>query len=142
MSSGRKQVKAAPGVGWYRRRTIDLDEVAVLRAVQGDHLKLTKTERDTAIDHLDSKGHSAAEVARRIGCNERTVLRRREVRMAAGGPAPAITRQLRHSDETWQRMAELITDGVPPMEISMRLGVGLSTVYFHRNRRVSGQVAA
>ncbi len=135
------QTKAAPGIGWYRSR--DFDEVAVLRATWGDRLKLTKAERDAAIDELDRRGLSAAEIAHRIGCSQRTVCRRRVARMTAGGPAPTISFRLSHGDRVWERIAELDAAGLSGPQIAQRAGVSVSTVYYHRAKRAqSGRVAA
>lgn len=137
----RPQVPAAHGVGWYRTR--DVDEVAILRALDGDHLKLTKAERDAAIDLLDQKGLSAADIARRIGCAERTVTRRRTRRQAAGGPPAAISRFVQHTPEMWAQIANLDAAGYGATRIAVRLGIGRQTVYNHRRRRVeAGRVAA
>lgn len=131
-------VRAARRGGWYKGA--DVDEVAVLRAVRGDHLRLTTAEREAAIDELDRAGLSAAEVADRIGCSERTVMRRRVQRIADGGPEPAIYRRL-YRGHLWGRIAELNAAGVPVARIAAQLGVARSTVYNHRRRNVQ-QVAA
>lgn len=56
------------------------DEVAVLRVISGERLPLTTADRNAAIDELDRRGLSAAQIARQIGCNQRTVVRRRTAR--------------------------------------------------------------
>ncbi|MGI5245063.1 hypothetical protein [Dactylosporangium sp. CA-139066] len=136
--SRRRQVRAAQGVGWYRTR--DLDEVAVLRATWGDHLKLTTAERDAAIAQLDQQGLAGAEIARRVGCSQRTVARRRAARMAAGGPAPAIVAE---TAQTAQLIAVLDTTGLSGPQVAALAGVSVSTVYYHRARRAeAGRAAA
>lgn len=58
-----------------------LDEVAVDQAVAGCRRgPLTIAERRAVIDRLDVLGHSAAVIAERAGCTERTVVRRRKQR--------------------------------------------------------------
>lgn len=54
------------------------DEVAVLRALRGEHVdRLNFAERPVAIALLTRRGHSAPEIARRIGVSARTVERHR-----------------------------------------------------------------
>jgi hypothetical protein len=59
------------------------DEVAVLRVLTGERMPLTTADRNAAIDELDRRGLSAAQIARQIGCAQRTVVRRRHARNTA-----------------------------------------------------------
>jgi hypothetical protein len=43
-----------------------VDEVAIRRAMAGERVHLTRTEQLVAIDRLAEKGHTAAEIARRL----------------------------------------------------------------------------
>ncbi len=56
------------------------DTVAVLRVIGGERLPLTTADRNAAIDELDRQGFSSAEIARQVGCHQRTVTRRRTQR--------------------------------------------------------------
>jgi hypothetical protein len=57
----------------------DLDEVAVLRAVQGDRsIDLTIAERRLVIRHLHAQGLDDQQIERRTGISSRTVLRIRQ----------------------------------------------------------------
>lgn len=55
--------------------SLDVDEIAVDRAVTGDlnGTVLTLAERRQAVRQLTETGESAAQIAARIGCSERTV---------------------------------------------------------------------
>lgn len=77
----RSGVRAAvtAGRGAYKGRW-EPDDVVVLRVVNGERLQLSVADRQAAIDLLDQQGLSAAEIARRLGCNQRTVTRRRTAR--------------------------------------------------------------
>ncbi|MFD4572060.1 helix-turn-helix domain-containing protein [Streptomyces sp. NPDC058417] len=62
-----------------RKRTrlpVEPDQAAIERAVSGDHpVHLTPRERHAAIRRLLRQGLSAAQIAERVGCTERTVYR-------------------------------------------------------------------
>jgi lambda repressor-like predicted transcriptional regulator len=61
----------------------DIDEIAVERAMGGDHVRLTRVERDEAVRRLTSKGYSVRQIAERLGTTTRTVMRRRAADRAA-----------------------------------------------------------
>lgn len=65
-----------------RPTTVVVDEVAVQRALAGDHVSLKPTERAAAIDHLDKQDLSARQIATRLGTTSRTVQRRRATRVS------------------------------------------------------------
>jgi len=62
---------------------LDIDEIAVERAMGGDHVPLTRAERDEAVRRLTSKGYSVRQIAERLGTTTRTVMRRRAANRAA-----------------------------------------------------------
>jgi lambda repressor-like predicted transcriptional regulator len=62
---------------------LDIDEIAVERAMGGDHVPLTRAERDEAVRRLTSKGYSVRQIAERLGTTTRTVMRRRAAGRAA-----------------------------------------------------------
>lgn len=67
-----------------------IDWVAVERAAAGDRpAVLARTELWAAIDQLDQGGRSAADIAGILGCNYRTVQRRRAHRTIYPIPVPA-----------------------------------------------------
>jgi hypothetical protein len=54
----------------------DVDEIAVERACRGDRtIPLTRAEMAAAFTWLDSHGYSAAQIAERLGVQQRTVER-------------------------------------------------------------------
>lgn len=53
------------------------DEVAVYRAIRGERLPLTISERRLAVQQLTSAQLSAAEIAHRLGLSTRSVVRHR-----------------------------------------------------------------
>jgi DNA-binding CsgD family transcriptional regulator len=57
--------------------TDDIDEMAVERLVIGQPVNATPAERRQAVAYLTRRKLSAAEIARRIGCTQRTVVRHR-----------------------------------------------------------------
>ena len=59
---------------WHNHQ--DVDEAAVYRAVRGERMPLGAAERRLAVAALDGQ-LSAAEIAARIGCSARTVVRHR-----------------------------------------------------------------
>ena len=61
----------------------DIDEIAVERAMDGDHVRLTVAERDEAVRRLTSKGYSVRQIAEYLGTTTRTVMRRRAADRAA-----------------------------------------------------------
>jgi hypothetical protein len=61
----------------------DIDEIAVERAMEGDHVPLTPAERDETVRRLTSKGYSVRRIAERLGTTTRTVMRRRAADRAA-----------------------------------------------------------
>jgi lambda repressor-like predicted transcriptional regulator len=61
----------------------DIDEIAVERAMDGDHVPLTRAERDEAVRRLTNKGYSVRQIAERLGTTTRTVMRRRAADRAA-----------------------------------------------------------
>lgn len=60
-----------------------LDEIAVERAMNGDHTHLTRRERDEAITRLTTRGMSARRIAELLETSSRTVVRRRSAQRAA-----------------------------------------------------------
>jgi hypothetical protein len=54
-----------------------VDDIAVERAIRGDHVRLTAAEKAEAVATLTRWGLSAAQIAQRIGTTERTVTRKR-----------------------------------------------------------------
>jgi DNA-directed RNA polymerase specialized sigma24 family protein len=56
------------------------DEVAVLRAMYGDPVRLRPSERAEATRRLTAAGLSAAQIAERLGCTKRSVVRQRNAR--------------------------------------------------------------
>lgn len=61
-----------------------IDEVAVLRALDGEALELNDLERIDVIRHLNAAGNGDPSIAAYLGCTARTVLR---LRQRAGIPA-------------------------------------------------------
>jgi hypothetical protein len=61
----------------------DIDEIAVERAMDGDHVPLTPAERDEAVRRLTNSGYSVRQIAERLGTTTRTVMRRRAADRAA-----------------------------------------------------------
>lgn len=57
--------------------TVDVDEVAVYRAMHGDPVRLTKPERREAVRQLTHAGASARVIADRLRVSDRTVKRDR-----------------------------------------------------------------
>lgn len=66
---------ACPNVSTITARAVD--EVAVERAMLGDPVKLTKTERAEAVRRLTAAGVGAAQIGARLGTTHRTVQRDR-----------------------------------------------------------------
>ena len=59
-------------------RRITLDRIAVERAITGDQPPhLNSLERAAAIERLNARGLSAQQIANRVGCSRRTVIRHR-----------------------------------------------------------------
>lgn len=56
---------------------VDIDEVAVERAMRGDHVPLTQAERTEAWRRLEARGLSARVIGELLGESSRTVQRRR-----------------------------------------------------------------
>ncbi len=69
-----QQATTARGGRAYRAA---VDEVAITRATDGDHLPLTVEERDEVIRRLSAQGLSIRKIADRIHTSKRTVERRR-----------------------------------------------------------------
>jgi hypothetical protein len=65
-----------------------LDHVAIKRCLAEHLVPLTPAELHAAIDRLDECGMSAHEIARRLGCSDRTVTRRRAARRQTEGSQP------------------------------------------------------
>jgi FixJ family two-component response regulator len=63
-----------------RRTAVDVDRVAVERAVEGHPITLTQAERKLAARILDRRGMSSRQVATQIGTSRRTVVRYRTAR--------------------------------------------------------------
>ena len=62
-----------------KRGELDVDEVAVARAVAGEPPeRLTPAEREAAIAQLLLMGYGAAEIARRVNCHRTRVMRIRD----------------------------------------------------------------
>lgn len=55
-----------------------MDEIAVERAMNGDPVSLTTTERAEAIRRLAARGVSDSTIAKRLHCSDKTVLRVRQ----------------------------------------------------------------
>lgn len=70
--------------GAQRTSVTEPDEIAVERFTAGDHgLVLATVDRDAAIDYLDARGFSAAQIAARLGMCNKTIHRRRAARRGA-----------------------------------------------------------
>lgn len=80
MRCAKYRIRAVPGLV---RLHNDVDEVAVEQVVGGRQIPLGTAERNRVIDILDSRGLSIAQIARRVGCADRTVVRRRSARRSA-----------------------------------------------------------
>jgi plasmid maintenance system antidote protein VapI len=52
-----------------------VDEAAVMRAIEGEPTELTPRQRRDAVETLHARGLNDKEIAARIGCSDRTVLR-------------------------------------------------------------------
>jgi hypothetical protein len=71
---------AEPNHSELRRRpssSLDIDEIAVERAMNGDQVRLSGAERDEVIRRLTEKGYPVREIADRLRTTARTVSRRR-----------------------------------------------------------------
>jgi len=95
-------------------------------------------ERRGRVKIMTQQGMSAAEIARILHTTERTVQRDRS---ALGIADPSLARPPL-SDEIKARMADLIADECPPVEISRTLGVsrGVIRKYFPEWQGRSGGV--
>lgn len=69
--------KGRPNLGRAPRNGPAPDEVAVQRAMRGDPVALHPVERSAAVHRLTAAGHSAAEIAARLGTTKRSVTRHR-----------------------------------------------------------------
>jgi len=65
------------GGSWSTNASHDpiVDEVAVLRAVQGERVSLTLAERAEAIRRCLASGRSLRDTGRLLGCTDRTIQR-------------------------------------------------------------------
>lgn len=67
-----------PAAQPYAGESASLDEVAVHRAMRGDHrVKLTRPERLQAVRLLTERGYSSAEIADLLGKHQRAIVRDR-----------------------------------------------------------------
>lgn len=64
-----------------------VDQVAVTRCLAEQLVPLRPAELALAIDALDAEGLSSKQIARRLGCSDRTVTRRRARRRLEGSTA-------------------------------------------------------
>lgn len=62
--------------GWRGGDTF-VDEMAVVRAMDGDRVRCTPYETREAVRRLTERGHSSAWIANRLGVSSRTVVRHR-----------------------------------------------------------------
>jgi DNA-binding NarL/FixJ family response regulator len=115
--------------------------------------RLTPAAVHAAIAELDRQGLSAGEVARQLGCSQRTVHRARSKRRTAGDswawafPEPdevAVERAAAGEppeELTWveRRAAIARCDqwGLPVRVIAERVGCTRQTVYYARSRRAA-----
>lgn len=67
---------------------VDIDEIAVERAIAGGRVRLTRTERDHVIRVLAAAGHDDAEIARRLHMNHSAVGQYRKRHGIAPGVPP------------------------------------------------------
>jgi hypothetical protein len=65
------------GTAWLRQREEDVDEVAVMRACNGEVLPLNRRERAAAVAKLTSRGVSAKQIAGLLRISSRQVSRLR-----------------------------------------------------------------
>lgn len=70
--------RRARGLGGHSRiRRLEVDPIAVERAVLGERMRLTVPERHEVIQRLTASGLSANQIADRLGVAQRTVTRYR-----------------------------------------------------------------
>ena len=72
--------RTPPALTAGRSRRIDLDEIAVERALAGDHITyddLTAVEQQEVVRLLTARGSSIRDIAAQLGTTKRTVSRRR-----------------------------------------------------------------
>jgi hypothetical protein len=72
-TAARKAKRGHP-LGWDR-----LDEAKVVRALSGERLPLSKTERVESVRQLHAWGLDDLQIAQRLGCDPRQVLRDRQL---------------------------------------------------------------
>lgn len=73
--------------GGRPRRSDDVDEVAVDRAMYGDHaVRLNVAERRRAVATLTALGYTAHQIADRLALSQRTVVRHRAVVVRSSAP--------------------------------------------------------
>lgn len=65
------------GTAWLRRREEDVDEVAVMRACNGEPLRLNRREQAAAVAKLTSRGVSAKRIGELLRISSRQVSRLR-----------------------------------------------------------------
>lgn len=114
---------------------------------------MNATQRHAAIADLDRQGLSAAQIADRLGCTQRTVHRARAKRRADGedwtwtGPQPdemAVERAASGDQPpnlNWMERHAAIAlcdeRGVPARIAAARLGCTRQTVYYARSKRTA-----
>ena len=80
----RTSTAVCPHCGQSERPAPDVDEVAVLRAMAGDRVRLTPVERLEAVRRLTARGLSAREIGERLHITPRHVCRYRSRVRALG----------------------------------------------------------